>query len=67
VYYRVKFGVWTSLRTTDRREALRRLRELETQDVAAAKALEKLGLVARLHALEKRLRNSNPHVIPTVL
>ena len=59
VYYRVKYGVWTSLRTTDRREALRRLRELETQEITA-KALEKLGIVARLHALEQRITESVP-------
>ncbi len=59
VYYRVKYGVWTSLRTTDRREALKRLRELETQEITA-KALEKLGLVARLHALEERIAEFRP-------
>jgi hypothetical protein len=48
-----------SLRTTDRREALRRLRELETQEITA-KALEKLGLVARLHALEERIAEFRP-------
>lgn len=59
VYYRVKYGVWTSLRTTDRREALKRLRDLETQEITA-KALEKLRLVARLHALEKRIAEFRP-------
>jgi len=62
VYYGVKFGVWTSLRTTDRREALKRLRELETQEITT-KALEKLGLIARLHALEERIAEIRPAAV----
>jgi hypothetical protein len=62
VYYRVKFGVWTSLRTTDRREALKRVRELETLEITA-KALEKLGLIARLHALEERIAEIRPAAV----
>lgn len=62
VYYRVKYSVWVSLGTTDRHEALKRLPELETQEITA-KALEKLGLVARLHALEERIAESRPPAI----
>jgi hypothetical protein len=54
MYYRLKHDVWTSLRTTDRREALKRLRELETQELAA-RAMQKLEVVARLSALEERI------------
>jgi hypothetical protein len=59
VYYRVKYGVWTSLRTTNRREALKRLRELETQEITT-KALEKLGVIVRLHALDRRIAEFRP-------
>lgn len=54
VYYRVRYGVWVSLRTTDRSEALKRLRALEAQELMA-RSMEKLGLVARLNALEEKV------------
>jgi hypothetical protein len=54
VYYRVRYGVWVSLRTTNRREALKRLRDLEAQELTA-NALKKLGLIARLDALEQKI------------
>lgn len=54
MYYRLKHDVWTSLRTTDRREELKRLRELETQELSA-QTMQKLQVVARLSALEERI------------
>jgi hypothetical protein len=54
VYYRLKHDVWTSLRTTNRREGLKRLRELEALELAGA-AMQKLEVVGRLSALEERI------------
>jgi integrase len=54
IYYRVKNDIWVSLHTTNRREALKRLRELEARDLTA-KTMEKMGFVARLHAIEEKI------------
>jgi integrase len=51
VYYRVQGGVWTSLHTTDRREALKRLHEIEAQLMVAG-VLQQLGIKAQLDRLE---------------
>ena len=66
VYYRVRYGVWKSLRTTDRGEALKRLRAIERQELMA-ETLEKLGLAAKLDALcetVSRLQQSSKGEIP---
>ncbi|MBA3273754.1 MAG: hypothetical protein H0T11_07765 [Chthoniobacterales bacterium] len=44
-------GVWTSRGTDDRREALKRLHEIEAQ-LTVTKVLEKLGIKAQLDRLE---------------
>ncbi len=54
VYYRVQGGVWLSLGTTERREALKRLREIESQ-LTVARAIQKLGLTQRLDRLEEAI------------
>ena len=51
IFYRVQGGVWTSLGTDDRRDALKRLHEIEAQ-VTVTKVLEKLGIKAQLDRLE---------------
>lgn len=57
VYYRVAGGVWESLRTSDKREAKRRLKELAERDIAkrflAKAGLE--GLAEKLDRVEKKI------------